>query len=191
MRWFTSDTHFGHARISELAGRPFTSVDEMNETIISRWNALVKPNDIVFHLGDVALGQISESLPLCGRLNGTKFLIPGNHDRIFPENRDSMRMKFVPEYQKYFVILPLQTMMTLGDGTVVNASHFPYSGDSHADDRYPEYRPVDDGKVLLHGHVHEKWRVRDRMINVGVDVNNFFPVSEADIIERIRWWTDV
>ena len=53
--FFTSDTHFDHARIIELCNRPFSSVEEMNETMIERWNARVKPHDVVWHLCDFTL----------------------------------------------------------------------------------------------------------------------------------------
>jgi calcineurin-like phosphoesterase family protein len=68
----------------------------------------------------------------------------------------------------------------------VLACHFPYRGDSHDQDRYVEHRPVDEGAWLLHGHVHERWRVLDRMINVGVDVWDYRPVSEATLADLIR-----
>ena len=52
--WFTSDTHFGHKNIIQYCSRPWDNVEKMNEDIINNWNAIVKPNDIVFHLGDVS-----------------------------------------------------------------------------------------------------------------------------------------
>ena len=60
--------------------------------------------------------------------------------------------------------------------------HFPYEGDSHDHDRYPDHRPLDDGEWLLHGHVHQRWRVRGRMINVGVDVWDYAPVPEDELV---------
>lgn len=187
MRFFISDTHFGHARINELAGRPFDSVEEMNEYIIDRWNAAVGVHDQVFHLGDVALGSLAESLPILSRLNGQKFLVAGNHDRVFKGNKPAYIERFWPEYRKYFAgIWNGDILMTLNDGTVVKASHFPYHGDSTTDERYPEFRPVDDGHVLLHGHVHEMWLRNGRQINVGVDVWDFNPVREDVLIEMIR-----
>lgn len=187
MRFFTSDTHFGHARINDLAGRPFSSVEEMNEAIIERWNAAVSPEDEVWHLGDVALGPIAESLPLMSRLNGTKFLVVGNHDRIFSENKPSQQERFGPIYRQYFsVTFPGPIRLLLHNGLFVNVCHFPYSGDSHTDDRYPQHRPVDDGGWLIHGHVHEMWKINGRQINVGVDVWDFTPVSEDTILDIIR-----
>ena len=83
----TSDTHFSHARISELAGRPFSSVEEMDDELLRRWNETVAPGDTVLHLGDVALGSIQHSLPLTAGLHGRRFLVPGNHDRFSPSTQ--------------------------------------------------------------------------------------------------------
>ena len=64
-------------------------------------------------------------------------------------------------------------------------SHFPYRGDSREHERYPDHRAVDNGAVLLHGHVHERWKVRDRQVNVGVDVWDFRPITDHQILEAI------
>lgn len=187
MRWFTSDTHFGHQRIIELCNRPFSSVEEMNESLIRNWNSVVHPRDIVYHLGDVALGTIADSLPLVGRLNGYKILVPGNHDRVFSGEKDRMRERFEPKYREVFrEIWSEEASMRLADGTLVVLSHFPYEGDSQENDRHVDKRPLDDGfSPLIHGHIHDKRRVEGRMFNVGVDVNGFVPVSEDQIIEWV------
>ena len=57
--FFTSDTHFNHANIIRFCNRPFKDVSHMNEAIISNWNRVVGPEDIVFHLGDFCLGSDS------------------------------------------------------------------------------------------------------------------------------------
>ena len=80
MIYFTSDTHFGHARIIELCARPFANVDEMNEALIQKWNAVVGPDDVVYHLGDFFMGP-KETVLLRKRLNGKIVLIKGNHDK--------------------------------------------------------------------------------------------------------------
>lgn len=89
-RFVISDTHFGHTNSWEkfkLADgsplRPFSSTEEMDETMIERWNAKVSPQDTVYHLGDVVINK--KSLPLIKRLNGRKILVRGNHD-IFNDN---------------------------------------------------------------------------------------------------------
>jgi calcineurin-like phosphoesterase family protein len=78
--WFTSDTHFGHKKILEYEkeARPFETVEEMNEHLITAWNETVNPKDIVFHLGDFAFGAVN--VAIADRLNGHKRLIMGNHD---------------------------------------------------------------------------------------------------------------
>lgn len=79
--FFTGCTHFDHANIIGLANRPFTSVDEMNEVMVENWNKTVKPNDEVFHLGDVVYGRSANSAGYWfSKLNGRKTVILGNHD---------------------------------------------------------------------------------------------------------------
>jgi calcineurin-like phosphoesterase family protein len=81
--FFTSDLHFGHANIIQYCNRPFNSVEHMNGVLMSNWNSVVTEDDKVIVLGDFAMGKISETLPVAERLNGMKFLVPGNHDRCF------------------------------------------------------------------------------------------------------------
>ncbi|MCB0512609.1 MAG: metallophosphoesterase, partial [Bacteroidetes bacterium] len=82
--WFTSDTHFFHENIIKYCNRPFSSAEEMNEVLIDNWNSVVKPGDIVYHLGDVTMGQKSHGQfsSLWTRLNGRKRLVVGNHDDV-------------------------------------------------------------------------------------------------------------
>ena len=63
------------------------------------------------------------------------------------------------------------------------ACHLPYEGDSHDDDRFVDERPTDEGRVLLHGHVHDTWKINGRQINVGTDVWDYRPVSDETILE--------
>src|SRR5699024_651237 len=78
----TSDHHFGHDRIIELAHRPFASLDEMHAAFIDSWNRVVGPDDVVLHLGDLALGHRDQSIGITAALNGRKLLVPGNHDTV-------------------------------------------------------------------------------------------------------------
>ena len=97
----TSDTHFSHARISELADRPYPTVEEMNDDLVRRWNDTVPPDSVVLHLGDVALGQIEESIALTSRLNGRRFLVPGNHDRVSPATQSKRAIEeFIDEFNE-------------------------------------------------------------------------------------------
>lgn len=78
--WIISDTHFNHNKDFILKPRSFSTVEEMNEKIIERWNSIVQPNDTVYHLGDIALGEVNTAVPLIKRLNGKIKLAIGNHD---------------------------------------------------------------------------------------------------------------
>ncbi len=80
--WFTADTHFGHANIIKYCNRPFGSSVEMNETMISNWNKVVQPGDIVYHLGDFCFGRKGYEFDIYfNRLNGLIVFIKGNHDK--------------------------------------------------------------------------------------------------------------
>ena len=79
--FFTSDTHFNHANVIKYCARPFASLEAMNREMITRWNAVVGPEDTVYHLGDFAMGKSSEWPGFLRQLNGArKILIRGNHD---------------------------------------------------------------------------------------------------------------
>ena len=78
--FFTADTHWGHRNIIRYCQRPFADVDEMNEALITNWNSTIGKDDIVFHLGDFAMGGSAEWCRLLERLNGRIYLILGNHE---------------------------------------------------------------------------------------------------------------
>ena len=183
--WFSSDLHFGHRNIIEYCGRPFADTDEMNHALIARWNEVVAPGDEVWVLGDVALGRIADTLPLVGALHGTKHLVSGNHDRCWPGNGPKATEWEARYLDAGFTSLHHGTATLEVGGRRVLACHFPYQGDSHDYDRHPEARPIDDGSWLLHGHVHERWRQRGRMINVGADAWDCRPVSDAALAALI------
>lgn len=176
--YITSDTHFGHARISELADRPFATVDEMNTELIRRWNDTVGPRDMVLHLGDVAFGLIVDSLLLTAQLNGRKFLVPGNHDRVSPATQSRRAIeRFTPLYEQAgWIILP-EVIEGTRRGTRVLASHYPYSGDTQDADRHTSHRPVDRGIPLLHGHTHDRENGPvGHQFHVGVDAFGYAPI---------------
>ena len=192
--FFTADTHFDHDNILNLGqGRPFGSINHHNETLIQNYNYLVQPSDKTYFLGDVALGNLEQSIQLLSRMNGQKFLVPGNHDRIFSGTNTKSRIeRFLPIYEEAgFVVLPENTSIDF-DGQEVLLSHFPYSENWETFskvDKFAKSRPVDTGLPLLHGHTHFANRLTEgnpRMLNVGVDANNFFPVGWAEV----KLWLD-
>lgn len=135
--------------------------------------------------GDVALGRITDTVPLVELLNGTKILVAGNHDRCWAGHRKGAAAWTQHYLDAGFAEIRQGAVELDIGGRKVLACHFPYRGDSHVNDRYIESRPADRGSWLLHGHVHERWRVRRRMINVGVDAWNHAPVSQEQLAALI------
>ena len=123
--FFTSDTHFFHGRIIELCNRPFHSVEEMNEALITNWNRVVPRDGVVFHLGDFAFGGPDEWNSILDRLNGEIHLILGNHD---------MRMART-EVMDRFSEVTLQKIISV-DGRNILLNHYPflYYSEEHRDE---------------------------------------------------------
>lgn len=178
--WFTSDWHFGHRnimaycpdRVRFLGLQGDQDVDAMNVALVTLWNATVQPDDTVFFLGDFAMGKVAENVQFMNHLNGNVHLIWGNHDRPHPgaTRDDEKRRMFTHMYSDAgFATQRQDGFYNFSNGYTAVLNHFPYAGDSEDEDRYPEFRPEDQGMPLVHGHIHDLWRVRDRMINVGLD----------------------
>jgi calcineurin-like phosphoesterase family protein len=144
-RFFTADLHFGHVNIIRYCDRPVPNVDAMNEGLVERWNAAVTDDDEVWVLGDVAMGQILDSLRHVRRLAGTKCLVPGNHDRCWP-GHGPRAQPWVDRYLEvgFAEILPEIVALSVA-GRAVRACHFPYHGDSRDEQRFDYHRPADDG----------------------------------------------
>jgi calcineurin-like phosphoesterase family protein len=192
--WFTTDWHLGHLRIIDLCDRPFRDLDHMHDEMVRRHNELVAPSDLVFVQGDVVMGKFLENIELVRRFNGRLWLIPGNHDRVSPayghsgpaERREAQVRRFAAEYQRVFErILWTDPVWELSNGARVQLSHYPYEAEDERDQRYNELRPRDEGLPLVHGHVHNSWRLHPngRELNAGVDVWDFRPVREEQVIE--------
>jgi calcineurin-like phosphoesterase family protein len=198
MLWLTSDFHFGHKNISEYARRPFppgeAGVPAMNDALVDAFNSEVTEADDVWILGDVAMGRLDESLARVGDLNGRKVLVSGNHDRCWPGHgarADGWTDRYLAA--GFSRVLPGSALagppaaLTLA-GQRVLVAHFPYAGggDSHGEDRFEQHRLPDEGSWLLCGHVHQSWRQRGRMINVGVDAWGGVPVPQAQLVKLIE-----
>lgn len=175
--WFTSDLHFWHKGVIEFCKRPWTTPEEMNAGLIRNWNACVGENDLIFILGDMFFCGTNKAKEIMSQLKGKKILVRGNHDWnvIKPHRAQEFGFDSVIEGGLVKVL----------DHTC-QMSHFPYVGDHTEDVRYLDRRPIDDGRWLLHGHVHSAWKVKDRMINVGVDVWDWCPVPAAAIAQIIN-----
>lgn len=178
MIFFTSDLHLGHSKVIEFCARPFKSVEEMDRTIIKRYNLRVKSEDIVYFLGDVCFHKAAIGIPLLQKLNGIKILIQGNHDKWSDT-----------QYRQAGFSCILREARIKAEGHHFVLSHYPYWDESESDPhdrRYQERRPINSGKWLLNGHVHEKWKTKDKQINVGVDQWNFQPVSIKQVDFLVR-----
>lgn len=189
--YFTSDNHFWHARVIEYCNRPFHHVEEMNEALIYNWNSVVTPEDTIYCLGDFSFAGRSVEL-YSHRLNGNKILIPGNHDPIHPYNKHfkkALKRGDIHYWKRFYESYGWTVLSEIGETLdipgcgVVNLCHMPYDT---MDSRYTDHVPYNDGRWLLCGHIHEKWQIRDKMINVGVDVWDYKPVSIDEITKIIK-----
>ena len=180
-RYFTSDLHVGHENIWRKycrESRPFSSTQAMNEAIVLLWNETVSWDDEVWVLGDVAMGRLDDSLAACARLQGTRYLVPGNHDRVWRGSRNGPSR--VEEYEAAgFVIVDEPAPLEVA-GTTFALNHFPYEWDERHGGKHAPHHPPDEGEWLLHGNVHDLWRQRGRQINVGLDAWGRL-LSEEDI----------
>lgn len=193
MRYFTSDTHFGHENVIRFCGRPYSDVRGMNADLVRRGASVLDAGDGLWHLGDVALGRLDDTLPHLAEMASDVTLVAGNHDRCHPSN-GARSERFVEVYRERCrprELILTNTRLVLANGEQVQVSHFPYA-ETHPEqkrtgeldaptDKFTSWRPTDDGSWLLCGHVHEKWRQRGRMINVGVDAWGGAPVAESAI----------
>jgi len=190
--WFTSDLHFFHRNVIVYCARPFATVEEMNGVLVENWNRVVSPDDDVYCLGDLSLAFRPIEL-FSSRLVGQKFLVPGNHDLCHTYNKKSRSpdgaANWKAKYEEHgWAVLPEQTTLDIPGIGIVDLCHMPYAdvdqrdGDERGQDKYERWRPRDRGRWLLCGHVHEKWKQKGRMINVGVDVWGMSPVN----IETIK-----
>lgn len=187
--WFTSDTHFGHARIIEYCNRPFYSVAEMNAAIVASF-AEIQPGDTLYHLGDVALGGWKETIKHMDKINGTKILLPGNHDPIHPIDNRHKREDVWTAFHEVFdeVLSPHLDHRWTKNDVVGTMSHFPMKK-SETDARHNQWYAEDSGQnVHIHGHVHNLWKVnrsqRVVQVNVGWDVWHR-PVSWEEVLECV------
>lgn len=187
-RWFTSDTHFGHENIIRFSGRPFSSVKEMNEAMLTYWNETVGPADYVYHLGDVAMGHFVDSWEYVKKLHGHIYLVYGNHDR--PATRYGMSQKYADRFCTLYVerFIDMDYEYRIGD---YKLHHLPYCGDHVGEERFKSQRPVPTyERGLIHGHVHEEWdELRldglPPMFNVGVDVRGFRPIAAETVFAEL------
>jgi len=167
--FFTADTHFYHENIIEHCHRPFSSVEEMNETIISNWNKIIPKDGIVYHLGDFSWRSSRKYIEeLLNRLNHKEIhLIRGNHDDMtklrwgFASVNELLNLKVKHKGRKIYLTL----------------CHYPML----------KWRYERINGILLHGHSHGNMRTGIKnTLDVGIDCCAFFPLTLEEILLRIK-----
>lgn len=164
--YFISDTHFGHKNILEYEkkARPFNTIEEMNEKIIENWNKTIRPQDIIYHLGDFAFGK--HNVTIAKRLNGKKRLVMGNHD-TYPS------ALYLEYFEKLYGCVFWERCVL---------SHMPihYNG---LGARW---------KLNIHGHLHSKniknieGQIDLNFYNVSCEQNNLTPIHRDVILLRLQ-----
>lgn len=180
--FLTSDLHMSHDKDFIWGVRGFKNVTEMNEALVENWNKIVKPDDIVWNLGDIALSSTEQAIPYLQALNGTQYWLLGNHDH-------ASRVKAICDACPNITV-PRHTFVTkmrIGD-VLVYLGHYPM--DTY---NYDENKPFERHVIDLHGHTHQttNWRNLNNpfMYHVGVDSHNFAPVAMEEAIADIReYW---
>lgn len=178
---FWSDTHFSHKKVSELRG--FDSTEDHDEFLCEKWVKNVRSRDQIILLGDMTVGSAQKMLELVAKLPGTKHLIAGNHDQVHPMHRKSHTAQ--KKWMEVFDSIQAFDKRKIR-GREVLLSHFPFAGDHDGmEDRHLEFRLRLSEIPLIHGHVHDEWKVRDNQINVGVDHWMDGPASVQEIFDLI------
>lgn len=166
---FCSDLHFGHNNIIKYSNRPFSSVGDMNEGLIRNWNAVVKPDDTVWYLGDLSFSKYNETKNILRRLNGRKHLIMGNHDGDIERNWDDLLdnnlVDSIQHYKELKAGGQLFILFHFGQ-RVWNKSHH--------------------GSIHLYGHSHGSLPPHGKSVDVGVDckeiTSEYRPVSLDEVV---------
>ena len=158
----------------------------MNLEMVRRWNHVVDIDDWVYYLGDFSLSE-QAVIEYSHQLNGKKILIPGNHDQCFPDHMSHEKhCKKMAFYQiNGWTVWPLDNYIVLQEQRL-RLNHFPYVSKETFETyevKYKKYRPVQQpGELLLHGHIHGHYQSKPGIVNVGVDVWDFYPVTLEQIL---------
>lgn len=155
--WLISDTHFGHKNILGFEKkdgtklRPyFNDIHHMDDTLISNWNAVVKPDDKVYHLGDVGFKSFTKVKEIFDELNGRKILIKGNHDNF----KLSQYAQIFADVRAYHIL------------DKILLAHIPVHPDS-----------LGRWQGQVHGHTHSDNLSDPRYFNVSVEVIEYTPIN--------------
>jgi calcineurin-like phosphoesterase family protein len=168
MIFFTSDTHFGHFNIIRHDGRPFSSIQEHDDALIDRWNAVVGSKDQVYHLGDFFFRcSIKHAAGVLHKLNGRIFALQGNHDGKTLKKLQAFSAEKITYMGAYHELKYDKKMPVI-------LCHYPIQS----------WNRMSHGSWHLHGHSHGKlketpdWFMR---LDVGSPCHDYTPIS----IERV------
>lgn len=175
--FFTADTHFGHNRIIKYCNRPFANKDEMDEALIANWNAKVKDGDVVFHLGDFSF--YNDTVNIVRRLNGTIFVVPGNHDRdsldkavkdLLAENHKQTKLNILPSLFEVDIQVKDKKIKFVLCHYAMKVWNKHYHGAIH-----------------LYGHSHGTLPddPQSRSMDVGVDCHDYAPIHLNEVLARM------
>lgn len=157
--FFTADSHFGHANIIRMCGRPYSSIAEHDRGLIDAWNAVVSESDTVWHLGDFAYRARPDRVHwIFGQLNGTKRLILGNHDHKGP----AKELAWASIHELTEVVV---------DGQVLVLCHYSLR----------VWRNMRRGALMLYGHSHGNLPGNRQSMDVGVDCTGYTPITLPQI----------
>lgn len=167
--WLISDTHFNHNKDFIWKARGFNSVEEMNTAIIENWNSAIKPDDIVYHLGDIIMGDLNAGIKIIKQLNGNINLAIGNHDtdtriKAFKDLSNIKDIQFgyrLNHSKKKFFLTHYQTLT----GNFDNSKTYSIHGHTHSPNPFCEY---------------------DLMYNVNCEAHNCCPVAWEDMLLDIK-----
>ncbi len=179
MKYYWSDSHFNHEGILTLASRPFRNLKEMTKTLIRNFNDVVSDDDVTYCVGDFAMArhyELNIITRIFDQLNGTHHLILGNHDEFKPF--DYVRMGF----KTVHTALELDLNITNEEALYREEYKVILVHD-------PCVSCIDRNKIFICGHIHDLFLIQENVINVGVEMWGFKPVSETEItnlIDRIK-----
>ena len=174
--FFTSDPHYGHENILKYCHRPFSSIKEHDEELIRLWNETVPEDGIVFILGDIGFCSETYLKTILNRLNGKIYWIIGNHDW----------RRITPGIINRFECITQQMVITV-DNKLVYLNHFPFLCYPDSD-RHPVYQffgHVHSGPLSGSSDISRLVHLNKRQYDVGVDNNEYKPISFQDIMKKI------
>lgn len=186
--FFTSDLHFGHANVLNFCNRPWNTIEAMDAGLIKNWNSVVPSYGIVYVLGDLGF-NFKHLKPIIDQLHGTLIMIRGNHD---PSVNALYNLGFTSVTYGATIYIANQQ---------VELSHCPARGEYredttkmhgpnenwHGERRHQKFsKVIAQDTILLHGHIHspnkgQSTKIEGRQYDVGVDANNYKPVSLGQI----------